>query len=311
MCWIEIALAIALFYYWRTWWVLIPVVIFVASWQYALAILLHDAQHTLISPHKRFNNLIGTWLLAAPIGSEFVSSQECHLAHHFHFGNPDRDPDYALYCFGQPSPKQSTWQVMLSFIARLIGMKVIWMLKRVGAAQASVSTKSDVSGDWRWRTRPAQLKSLLQRLFPILCAQALIGLSLTVQFGWYGYILLWALPLATLAAFFNDFRIFCEHSLIGREAADPNERLVSFISNPIERFFVAPYNMNYHAEHHLFPYVPHFNLPKLRRTIKACPEMEKLVEWRSSYIGHVIGYIEAVKHRRPGEAEATNRSSVH
>ena len=127
--------------------------------------------------------------------------------------------------------------------------------KKVGAAgpQASVSTKSGARADRRWRTIPAQLKSLLQRLFPIFCTQVLIGLSLTAEFGWYGYVILWALPLATLAAFFNDFRIFCEHSLIGREATNSSERLVSFISNPIERFFVAPYNMNYHAEHHFIP----------------------------------------------------------
>ena len=34
-------------------------------------------------------------------------------------------------------------------------------------------------------------------------------------------------------------------------------------ANAIERFLIAPHNVGYHLEHHLYPAVPYYNLPKL------------------------------------------------
>ena len=36
--------------------------------------------------------------------------------------------------------------------------------------------------------------------------------------------------------------------------------------NPFSRFIYL--NMNYHIEHHMFPLVPYYNLPKLHEVIK-------------------------------------------
>ena len=139
----------------------------------------------------------------------------------------------------------------------------------------------------------------------MILVQCLFLCLFTLAFGWYGYFALWLLPLGTLGSFYNDLRSFCEHSLVGRDAFDKSERMISFISNPVERFFIAPNHMNYHAEHHLFPFVPHNSLPELRRAIQSCPELSAQIVWRRSYFGHLLSYINGLRNMdnsnaRPG-----------
>jgi fatty acid desaturase len=131
--WLQIFCGLALFYFYPFWWVYIPVVLFISARQYALAVMLHDAQHTLLHPNKAINQYFGTWLLAAPLGAMFFESQKIHLDHHYSFGSPERDPDYALYCFGDPARKQSLIQLARLLGGSLIGEKALHLLKRVAA----------------------------------------------------------------------------------------------------------------------------------------------------------------------------------
>jgi fatty acid desaturase len=307
--WVQIISAFGIFYLFPSWWLYIPLILFISARQYGLAILLHDAQHTLFHRNKTINRWLGTWLISAPLGTNFESSQRSHLDHHYHLGERDEDPDYALYCFGEPSPKQSTGQIFLSFIWRIIGGKILSILEK---SESSVASHGKGSGTPR--SRPAGLVywayGFALRFWSVILVQSVFLVIFTLAFGWYGYFVLWLFPLATLASFYNDFRIFCEHSLVGRDTLEKEERMISFISNPVERFFIAPNHMNYHAEHHSFPFVPHNNLPELRRAIEACPELNDRIEWRRSYFGHLFAYIKGFKNSRQGIASAAARKEA-
>jgi fatty acid desaturase len=300
--WLQILCGLALFYAYPFWWVYVPIVLFVSARQYALAVMLHDAQHTLLHSDKTINQYVGQWLVAAPLGAVFVESQKVHLEHHANFGSQDRDPDYALYCFGDPARKQSVIQLVRLLGGCLIGEKALHLLKLVAApADSRMPLEAGPVDSPAKRHLPPLAIDFVRKLWPAIVVQAVLFLSLTLTFGWYGYFVLWFLPLATLAAFYNNVRIFCEHSLIGRDANDPDERMVTFVSNPIERFFIAPNHMNYHAEHHFFPYVPHRNLPALRQAIRQSPEWNNRIEWRDSYLGHLRAYVRGLKqaHEKP------------
>ena len=78
---------------------------------------------------------------------------------------------------------------------------------------------------------------------------------------------MWAGPLGTLTAFWHLVRSFSEHAVTADEVAGHGDRLVTTESNPIERFCLSPYNMNYHAEHHRYPFVPAPRLPEVRRRL--------------------------------------------
>jgi len=298
--WVQILSAFVLFYFYQTWWTFILLLLFISARQYGLAILLHDAQHTLLHPDKAANNRIAAWLIAAPLGTDFIGSQRSHLEHHFNLGDSSRDPDYALYCFGEPSPKRSLAQVFSLFLFRIVGGKIFSMVASAGEGRPDNSAPREIAiGASFVVALVRRARQMAPRLWSVAVVQTLLLVTFSLTFGWWGYFLLWLLPVTTLAIFYNDFRIFCEHSVLAREATSRDERMISFISNPVERFFIAPNHMNYHAEHHLFPFVPHSQLPALRNVIRNCPELNSGIEWRSSYFGHLVSYLRNLR-RSPG-----------
>jgi fatty acid desaturase len=65
-------------------------------------------------------------------------------------------------------------------------------------------------------------------------------------------------------------RNIAEHAVVG-EADDPLRNTRTTLTSWPERAFVAPYFVNYHLEHHLFYYVPCYNLPALHRVLRSGP----------------------------------------
>ena len=57
--------------------------------------------------------------------------------------------------------------------------------------------------------------------------------------------------------------------------------------NIVNRFLY--WNMNYHIEHHIFPTVPYYNLPALRRYLEEHGMLEG-IEYRMSYVGFAARY---------------------
>lgn len=63
---------------------------------------------------------------------------------------------------------------------------------------------------------------------------------------------------------------YTQHAALADEVDDHRLNTRTMYLNPVLRFFY--WNMNYHIEHHMFPMVPFYNLPKLHRLIKdQCP----------------------------------------
>jgi len=48
---------------------------------------------------------------------------------------------------------------------------------------------------------------------------------------------------------------------------DPFTHARTTLANPVERLLIAPYWVNYHAEHHLFMYLPCYHLPEAHRLL--------------------------------------------
>jgi len=76
--------------------------------------------------------------------------------------------------------------------------------------------------------------------------------------------------------------------VLTEERPDHDNLLISITSNPFERAFVAPFNMNYHAEHHLYPAVPARRLPEVRHALEATPEPPRLI--RTAYLTALVRY---------------------
>ncbi len=269
--WLVIFAAVAVCAHYPTWPVIAISFVLIATQQYALLILMHDGQHTLLHPRKKINNAISKWLIGAPCGTPFLRSQAQHLAHHQSLGSTD-DPAFQFYCHDKPSPKGSVGALVAHF-ARVL------FLSRLGYS---------VVGDSPSGSRK-NVESAFASYMPILAAQVLLFALFYLAGIWWAYFVLWALPLATLVSFFDAFRQFAEHAepLPDRDAT---RRLITTHSNPIERTFVAPFSMNYHAEHHMFPFVPYYKLRQMSEVLRNSPAGETVI-WRRSYLQSLAIYV--------------------
>ena len=105
---------------------------------------------------------------------------------------------------------------------------------------------------------------------------------------------MWALPLVMVGSALNALRATLEHADTHR----PPNLLLSFVSNPIERFFVGPLNFNYHYEHHRFMTVPYFRMAEVRRRMLAAGDYEE-GELLPSYVGRLRSLLRNLQTDEP------------
>jgi fatty acid desaturase len=274
--WLQLLAIISICLYFQSLWLTAIGFLLIGAKQYGLLILLHDGTHGLVHPLRRWNDAITLWLIAAPCGSSYSSTRVTHLMHHRYLGDGQRDPDYFLYCAGEPQPKLTAKQFLGHFAKLLIGGQIVYTL--FGSHNA---------GSMLRRSLADKAKSL----FPVAVMQTVILGAFTLAGHFMAYFYLWVVPLVTLAVLFNGARVFCDHSVHADASTSAEDILITYTSNPVERFFFAPFHMNFHAEHHLFPYVPHYNLPKLRAILQERPEYRQRIQWRDSYTAYMLDYL--------------------
>lgn len=277
--WLQVLLLLAFFIWMPNTWTFLLIFVLVGARQYGLLILLHDAQHTLLSTQRKFNDRLAIWMLAAPFGVTFSKSRTTHMRHHQHLGTGEMDPDFPLYCTGKPIPKDSLFKLGLHF-----GRQILWakLMRVILPEQRNQKLSSNPS--YSNCSRQEEMLAVFICQVVIFCGFALAGF-------WQAYFYLWILPLMTIATFLNDARIFCEHSNPQNEEDKKKGLLISYFSNPLERFFFSPHHMNYHAEHHFFPFIPHYYLPKVREVLLTQPEYQNQIQWRQGYWAHIKNYI--------------------
>lgn len=257
-------------------WTYLAAFVLVASRQYALLILMHDGFHCLLHPERRVNDMVGAWFIGAPCGSSYWVSRSSHLEHHRKLGEPS-DPEFFLHSVGPPRAKRGVGAFTRHFLRMILGEQFFYT--HLGPATSQ-------------RVRLAsRLGSALSKLLPVFVAQLILLVLFTLAGSWQTYFTLWVLPLVTLVVLLNGLRAFCDHANHTDEPGDEQHRLISYLSSPLERFFVAPFHMNYHAEHHLFAYVPHYRLPVLRRRLMASQKYASTVQWRAGYITFVKEFL--------------------
>ena len=255
-CWTVIALAIAAGVLWP--W-LIPVsVAVVGARQLGLAILMHEAAHGGLSPNARLNDVLGHWLCAAPVGASLQLYRPYHLAHHKYAQQPE-DPDLLL---SAPFPV-SRASLRRKIIRDLTGQtffkqRVLFALK---AFQSS--RDEDLAGD-AVVTGRAVAPFLLFNL-GLLVLLSLLG-------AWWAFFVLWLLPMATWFPMVTRLRNIAEHACVEGSATDAFRAARTTRARWWERAFIAPYWVNFHAEHHLFMHVPCWKLPALHRAVRATPQ---------------------------------------
>jgi fatty acid desaturase len=266
--WGVVAGSWTLFWLHRSWWTFTIAFLVVSARQQALLNIEHECIHGTFVRGRRWNEHIATLFCASPVGSPWHASKARHLAHHRLLGDP-RDPDGPLH---GGDNKATRLGFLRHFALGLVGGYAVMVLLGGDGPKIEVDPKL--------RRRD---------LLDLAIAQLMLFGICTLVFAWWVYPLLWVAPLVTLTTVFHLLRSFSEHAITTAERDEHTNRLVTTTSNRIERFLVAPYWMNFHSEHHLFPWVPAQYLPEVRRRLEGHDDLPPRLT-RASYLGTAVLY---------------------
>jgi fatty acid desaturase len=250
------------------WYTIVFALLVVSSRQQALLNCEHEAIHGKFVRSRRWNDFIGRYLCAAPVGSPYAASRHRHLTHHRLLGTPD-DPDKELH---SGESKKTRKGLARHFVGGLLGGYAGMILMGPRVPQSS--------------TDPASRR---RDIVSLLVAQVVFFAFVTLVFEWWIYPLIWLLPLATVTVLTHLVRSFVEHAITDSESGDHSNRLITIRSNFFERALIAPFGMNYHAEHHLLPSVPAPRLKKLQARLSRRQDTPPVLT-RTSYAAALRRY---------------------
>ncbi len=264
--WAQIGAAWVAVAVWPTWWVVAAAIVVVGTREYALQVIGHDGIHRRLADDRRRNDLVCDLLMLGPVGAITRLNGRNHRLHHRRLGRED-DPDRFKY---DDTAKGSRSETLL-FLAGLSGLVRFVrhvFLRPLGASGTSLHGEAAPQG-------------YTARDLAILGGwQGALALGLTLGVGWWAYPVLWLLPVYVFTYCANLSRQFLEHAHPGPDA--DAHRLKSFVSHPVERFFLAPCQMNHHAAHHLWPSIPYYHLPEADRLLRERNTSDRIV-WVPSY----------------------------
>jgi fatty acid desaturase len=268
--WIIAAWAVAA--RWPVWWTALIAVGVVANRYYVLLIVGHDGIHRRSFRSVQWNDWFADLFVFGAVAAVTRIHNQNHLAHHHHLATAD-DPDLHQFT----CTNKYHWRLLLGYLS---GATSLWRSFKKVFIDRGASSSADKNASQHFSVRDLLLIGIWQ--------VGLIG-GLSWLVAWWAYPVLWLAPLY-LAFMADNFRAFAEHSQPRPEPWADEHRLITYLSNPLERFFVAPCNMNYHAAHHLWPSIPYYNLPAADREIRHLPAADGL-EWRGSYFVYLLKYL--------------------
>jgi fatty acid desaturase len=225
-----------------------------------LAVLMHDACHGLLFSNRRVNDWIGDLFVAYPLGFSIHLYRANHMVHH-RYTNTMRDRDYRVQRRDSDqhfpkSPGAMAWLLVRS----VTGLNLYRMARdsRIWAPFANFHNPGRFGYDY----------PLWLRIRYVVWAVLFYGLILASPWRWQILGLL-LIPQFIWANVFNRIRAIAEHNGVADERELNGTRTV--IPTMVDRFLIAPLNVSYHLEHHLFPSVPWQNLRRLHAHLMTDP----------------------------------------
>jgi fatty acid desaturase len=215
----------------------IPLYFLMTCSMVGLSILMHESNHNLMFKNRTLNRWVGV-ICGLPSLVSASAYRTLHLAHHAHTGTHD-DPDNM-----EESVPKSMPMVFFFYLFLFIGA----YLYLIHLIITSISLAN-----------PKMRRQVITEY--LIIAATFTTLFLFSPFSIMLHI--WLIPLL-IAAQLTNVRGLAEHSLTTHDNVFTETRTVT--SNRFVSFMMN--NLNYHLDHHLFPGVPWYNLPKLHDILK-------------------------------------------
>lgn len=223
---------------WQPW--LSPVaILLIAGRQLAFAIVMHDCAHRALFRTPWLNDLVGDWIGGAAVDVPLALYRDYHLNHHKHAGT-DQDPDQGLVK-GYPVTRASLKRKFIRDFTGRTALKELAFL---------------------WRAPTLRAKA------PFLLFQLVLFAALFAAGAPWAILLWWAARIFVYPAIMR-LRNIGEHGVaLDRYDVEPRRNTHTTLARWWERLTVAPNNVNFHLEHHMFAAVPPYHLPRLHKLLK-------------------------------------------
>jgi fatty acid desaturase len=223
----------------------------------AFFLLSHEGHHHLLFRRRAVNHAVNI-ALCLPLLHSPSAYRVLHELHHRFLGGPGDPDEYRNYT-GDPRLRWALQWVRLT-MGTLVYMPLIPIVA------------------WRraeWDVRRAVALEYAGMTLVWVLAFAIVPIQVLLQ--------VWLIP-GVVVGYISAVRALAQHALT--ESDDPLLASRSVRSNPIVSFLLL--NENYHLEHHLFPEVPSYNLPRLRALLSS--RLPHTVE-AESYSRFLLGFV--------------------
>ena len=233
---------------WGTWWTIAPLMIYSALWGCA-ASGVHETCHKTPFRTVRFNEFV-LWAFGWMAQMEPIAVRWGHLGHHSftHFDEGDTE-------LSEPNPV--TWKLFFKIGSGLGGAYFYWKALLAQAFGHITSEMLDFIPS-------KNVKPAIRNARIMVGFYALFALWALIAQSWLPVLLTFAPRI--LGGPVTGLLHLTQHTCLQMNVRDHRLSTRSFIASPLTRYFY--FNMNYHVEHHMFPMVPFYNLPRLHAAIK-------------------------------------------
>lgn len=260
--------------------------------------------------HKNFGKNHREWLSLALLGyPTFFTMQyrTVHLQHHLKGGDREDDPDFGTY----GRFPRSRFEMLGRLLTMGSGLAAAQQLltKNLRSGEEAAGRLKRAGGQGEAPARSALAKDLVGlaavQLLLVAYFTAIFGPVFGIQYGPLFYVALWILPLGTVAKLIKATRSFCEHG-----SKDRDYVLRTITGKPWQTGTLGMYGFNFHAEHHLYPWVPYASLKALHDRLG--PELAARPEthqgeyelFEGGYFGLLAHWFKELPWRAPAESGA-------
>jgi fatty acid desaturase len=231
----------------------------IARQQLALAIMMHDAAHKRLFNVVGLNDYVGQFVCAGPLLFSMYSYRTLHLKHHQAPLAAD-DPDISLIG-GYPISKTS-------FIRKLVrdatGVSYFKFIRYFIHMARKPRTGSGERHD-KLMKRSRESVPVNTVIFSIVLMNTLMAAALALLHHPWFYLSLWLLPAVTALQVLLRIRGVAEHA--GYQYSKNQMMSARTVRSSWQTLIFAPHNVNFHIEHHVFPSIPYYNLPKVHEVM--------------------------------------------
>jgi fatty acid desaturase len=272
--WAVIAAAFAFVFTVDRWWAWPIAAVVIATRQHALLALMHEAAHYHFLSRRGVGDVVSDLLCAFPLNMTTAGYRHQHMEHH-RFVNTPQDPYWASM------QTDTSWhfprtplKAAAVFLGDAVGvyapnhLKVVMPWTYFGRLLGGAQPRVTAGEHARYALYVATLLTVL-----------------VTSGAWLHWLLLWVMPTATVMMAFFRMRALGEHPLEKEPKGDETRETRDVKGTPLENFFVAPLNANYHLTHHAFPSVPFYHLPVMHQELARAGLLEDGVNHFDTYLG--------------------------